>query len=127
MKTYVITGSIGHISKPIVRELVNAGKNVRVVTSSSSRTPEIEDLGATAHVGNVGDVAFLKQVFADADVVYTMIPPIWQTTNWIKSMNHVAESYAEAIQSSNVKYVVNLSSIGADVGKGVGPVDGLHY
>ena len=34
MKTYVITGSIGHISKPIIEELVKAGKNVRVVTSS---------------------------------------------------------------------------------------------
>ena len=42
-------------------------------------------------------------------------------------MNQVAESYAEALQASNVKYVVNLSSIGADVGNGVGPVDGLHY
>ena len=42
-------------------------------------------------------------------------------------MNQVAENYAEALQDSNVKYVVNLSSVGADVGKGVGPVDGLHY
>ena len=42
-------------------------------------------------------------------------------------MHQVAESYAEALQDSNVKYVVNLSSVGADVGKGVGPVDGLHY
>src|SRR5688572_6339528 len=126
MKTYVITASIGNISKPVIGELVKAGNNVRVVTSNSGRTGEIEDLGATAHVGNVGDVAFLKRVFKGAAVVYTMIPPIWQTTNWIESMNHVAESYAEAIQSSDIKYVVNLSSMGADVGNGVGPVDALH-
>jgi uncharacterized protein YbjT (DUF2867 family) len=127
MKTYVITGSLGNISKPIVRELVKAGKNVRVVASSTSRTQEIERLGATAHLGNVSDVTFLKKVLNGADVVYTMIPPVWQTTNWIKSMQDVAESYAEAIQYNNVKYVVNLSSMGADVGKGVGPVDGLNY
>ena len=53
MKTYVITGSIGHISRPIIEELVNAGKNVCVVTSSVSRTKEIEGMGATALVGNV--------------------------------------------------------------------------
>ena len=41
-------------------------------------------------------------------------------------MNQVAESYAEALQASDIKYVVNLSSVGADVGKGVGPVDALH-
>ncbi len=58
MKTYVITGSIGHISRPIIEELVKAGNNVRVVTSSASRTPEIESIGATALVGNVGDTLF---------------------------------------------------------------------
>lgn len=127
MKTYVITGSIGHISRPIVEELVRAGKDVRVVTSSVGRTTEIEDIGATALVGNVRDTAFLKTAFKNVDVVYTMIPPIWQTTNWIKSMNEVAESYAQALQDNDVKYVVNLSSVGADVSKGVGPVDGVHY
>jgi uncharacterized protein YbjT (DUF2867 family) len=127
MKTYVITGSIGHISRPIIEELVRAGKDVRVVTSSVGRATEIEDIGATALVGNVRDTAFLKTAFKNVDVVYTMIPPIWQTTNWIKSMNEVAESYAQALQDNDVKYVVNLSSVGADVSKGVGPVDGVHY
>lgn len=127
MKNYVITGSIGHISKPVVKELVKAGKHVRVITSSVDRAKEIKDLGATALVGSVEDKAFLKTAFKDADVVYTMIPPIWQTTDWLKSMQQVAQNYAEALKGSNVKYVVNLSSVGADVGKGVGPVDGLHY
>jgi uncharacterized protein YbjT (DUF2867 family) len=127
MKTYVITGSIGNISKPVIKELVKAGKNVRVITSSVDRVQEIESIGATALVGNVYDPAFLKTAFKDADVAYTMIPPIWQTTDWLKSMRQVAENYGEALQDSNVKYVVNLSSAGADVGKGIGPVDGLHY
>jgi uncharacterized protein YbjT (DUF2867 family) len=127
METYVITGSIGHISKPIVKELVRAGKNVRVVTNSLSRKQEIEGIGATALVGNVSDPTFLRTAFKDADVVYTMIPPIWQTTNWIKSMKDVADNYAQALKDSDLKYVINLSSIGADVGNGTGPVDGLSY
>ena len=127
METYVITGSIGHISKPVIKELVKAGKNVRVITSSGNRVKEIQGIGATALVGNVEDKAFLKTAFKDADVVYTMIPPIWQTTNWLNTMQEVAENYAQALQDNDVKYVVNLSSVGADVGNGVGPVDGLHY
>jgi uncharacterized protein YbjT (DUF2867 family) len=127
MKNYVITGSTGNISKPIIEKLVKAGKNVRVITSSSSRIQEIEGLGAEALVGDVAELEFLRSAFKDADVVYTMIPPIWQTTNWIESMHQVANNYAEALKDSKVKYVVNLSSVGANVGKGVGPVDGLHY
>ncbi len=126
MSKYIITGSIGHISKPVVAGLVKAGKEVSVITSSLDRVNEIEKLGATAIVGKVQDVNFLRNAFKGADVVYTMIPPVWQTSNWRQSQNEIARNYAEAIQANGVKYVVNLSSIGAEVGQGVGPVDGLH-
>jgi uncharacterized protein YbjT (DUF2867 family) len=124
-KTYVITGSIGHISKPIVEGLVKGGNEVRVITSSKDRAAEIEKLGATAVVGQVQDSPFLKKAFAGADAVYTMIPPMWQTNNWRASQNEVGARYVEAIEANNIKYVVNLSSIGAHVGNGVGPVDGV--
>lgn len=125
MKNYIITGSIGHISKPLVEGLIKAGKNVSVITSSAERVAEIEKLGARALAGSVQDLSFLKTSFAGADVIYTMIPPIWQTTNWRASMNEVGSNYAAAIEDAGVKYVVNLSSVGAHAGNGVGPVDGL--
>jgi len=126
MKRYVITGSLGQISRPIVEGLVKAGKEVKVVTHTSDRVAEIERLGAKALVGSVDDEAFVNTAFKDAEVVYTMIPPIWQTTDWLASMQHVAENYTKVLAAHRVKYVVNLSSMGADVGKGIGPVDGLH-
>jgi len=125
MKKYVITGSIGHISKPIIEGLVKAGKEVFVITSSADRTGEIEATGAEPLVGKVQDLTFLNAAFKDADVVYTMIPPIWQTANWLASMHEVAKNYADALRFNKIKYVVNLSSVGAHAGKGVGPVDGL--
>ncbi len=126
MKTFVITGSVGNISKPIIEGLVKAGNTVRVITSNADRKAEIEKLGATALVGKVEDLTFVKSAFKDADVVYTMIPPIWQTTNWRASQYEVGKVYAEAIKANNIKYVVNLSSVGAHATNGVGPVSGLH-
>jgi uncharacterized protein YbjT (DUF2867 family) len=126
MKTYVITGSVGHISKPVIEGLSRAGHEVRVITSNKDRVSEIESLGGKALVGSVQDASFVKKAFQNADVVYTMIPPIWQTSNWRASQNEVAKNYVDAIKANNVKYAVNLSSIGAHVGNGVGPVDGLH-
>ncbi|MGC3947135.1 MAG: NmrA family NAD(P)-binding protein [Chryseolinea sp.] len=126
MKKYVITGSVGHISKVIIEALVKAEKEVVVITSSTDRVKEIEALGARAVVGQVQEPAFVKKAFTGADVVYTMIPPIWQTSNWKSSQLEVAKSYAEAIKANGIQYVVNLSSVGADVGNGVGPVDALH-
>src|SRR5690242_9586819 len=116
MKTYVITGSIGHISKPVIEGLTKAGNEVRVITTNNDRVQEIETLGAKALVGSVQDSSFVKSAFKNADVVYTMIPPIWQTSNWRASQNEIAQNYVDAIKANNVKYVVNLSSVGAHVG-----------
>jgi uncharacterized protein YbjT (DUF2867 family) len=126
MKNYIITGSIGNISKPVVTGLVKAGKNVSVITSKADKVKDIEQLGAKALVGSVTDKEFVKKAFAGADVVYTMIPPIWQTSNWRASQTEVADVYVNAIKSNNIKYVVNLSSLGANHQNGVGPVGALY-
>jgi uncharacterized protein YbjT (DUF2867 family) len=125
MKKLVITGSIGHISKPIIEGLVKAGEEVTVITSSIDRVGDIEKTGAKALVGKVQDLSFLKTAFKDADAIYTMIPPLWQTSNWQASQTEVAKNYADALRFNKVKYVVNLSSVGAHTGKGVGPVNAL--
>lgn len=123
---YVITGSLGHISKPTVKALVSAGNDVTVITSSKDRIKEIESLGAKAAVGSVEDAAFIEKAFAGADVVYTMVPPKWDAADWIAHFDSVGKIYTAAIKKSNVKYVVNLSSVGAHLPAGCGPVSGLH-
>jgi uncharacterized protein YbjT (DUF2867 family) len=124
---YVITGSIGHISKPIINQLVAANHQVTVITSNAERVVEIEALGAIAKVGSVEDATFITSAFADADAVYLMIPPIWKTDNWLAYQQTVADNYIAAITANNIKYVVQLSSIGAHMRKGAGPIDGVGY
>lgn len=123
---YVITGSIGHISKPIVEGLVKAGHSVTVITSKAENAAKIEILGAKPAVGSVEDADFVTQAFAGADAVYLMIPPKWGVTDWRGFQNEVADNYIAAIKTNAVPYVVMLSSIGAHMGNGAGPVDGLY-
>ena len=126
MNKYVITGSLGNISRPVVEGLVAKGKTVSVVTSKADKVAEIEKLGATALVGDVNDAAFVRDAFRGAEVVYTMIPPIWQTNDWRGDQNRIADHYVAALIENRVPYVVNLSSVGAHLGHGCGPVDGLY-
>lgn len=123
---YVITGSTGNISKPLAQQLVNAGHQVTIVSSNADRTSEIEALGAKAAIGSVEDVPFLTSTFAGADAVYTMIPPKWDAADWKGYIHGIGKNYAQAIQASGVKKVVNLSSVGAHMATGCGPVSGLH-
>jgi uncharacterized protein YbjT (DUF2867 family) len=126
MNRYVITGSLGNISRPVVEGLVAQGKAVSVITSKADKVAEIEKLGAKALVGDVNDDAFVRDAFRGAEVVYTMIPPIWQTDDWRKAQNVIADNYVGALTANRVPYVVNLSSVGAHLGHGCGPVDGLY-
>jgi uncharacterized protein YbjT (DUF2867 family) len=123
---YVITGSTGHISKPITIALVKAGHEVTVITSKHDRVKEIESLGAKAAVGSIEDTAFLTKAFSGAYAVYTMVPPISNTQDWKGHIGQVGRHYAEAIKNNNIKYVVCLSSIGAHMADGCGPVSGIH-
>ena len=123
---YVITGSTGHISLPLTKSLLAAANTVTVVTSKESNIATIEALGAKAAVGSIEDVQFLKDTFAGADAVYTMVPPNFGATNWKQWIGSIGKNYTEAIKAAGIKYVVNLSSVGAHLPDGVGPVSGLY-
>ncbi|MGL4599581.1 MAG: NAD(P)H-binding protein [Bacteroidia bacterium] len=124
---YVITGSLGNISKPLVKTLLANGHQVTVISSNQDRTADIVALGAKAAIGSVEDISFLTTTFSGADAVYTMIPPNWAATNWKQHIAGVGKNYAAAIQASGVKKLVNLSSMGAHMAEGCGPVSGLFY
>jgi len=117
---------LGHISKPVVQKLKSSGHSVTVITSNSSKGKEIEALGVAAAVGSVEDRAFLKRAFAGAQAAYLMIPPNWALSgSWIDYQKGIIINYIEALRANGIKHVVFLSSIGAHMGKGAGPVDGL--
>ena len=123
---YAITGSLGHISKSIVTALVKAGHEVTVITSTQNRVKDIETLGANAAVGSIEDTAFLTRAFAGAHAVYTMVPPKFDAPDWKAYIGQIGKNYAVAIKNNNIQYAVNLSSIGAHLADGCGPVSGLH-
>ena len=122
---YVITGSAGNISQPLTERLLEAGHEVVVIGRDLEKLKSVTEKGAVAAIGSVEDAAFLKTAFAGADAVYLMIPPNFVAQNFRQYQNEVADNYVEALQANNIKYVVVLSSVGAHLGKGVGPVDGL--
>lgn len=124
---YVITGGAGNISKPLTEKLLKAGHEVTVISRNAEHIKSLTDLGAKAAIGSVNDIAFLKTTFAGADAVYTMVPPNYTTKDMKASIAEVGKNYAEALKATNVKYVVNLSSVGAHLPGGVGPVSGLYH
>ncbi len=125
----IVTGSVGHISKPLAKELIQKGHQVTVISSKPERQRDIEALGATAATGTIEDARFLTTIFTGADAVYCMEPPVSFLDHNLDIMEHhkrIGHSYAQAIRQSGVKRVVHLSSIGAHTDKGNG-ILAYHY
>jgi uncharacterized protein YbjT (DUF2867 family) len=115
-----ITGSLGNISKPLAKQLIAAGHQVTIISSSPDKITDIEALGAIPAICLVTDVDFLTKAFTGADAIYTMVPPNLRASNFREYVGGIGKNYAEAIQRSGVSRVVNLSSIGAHLDEGTG-------
>src|ERR1700744_1335569 len=123
----VITGSLGHIGKPLTSALVRDGHAVTVISSNSDKKEAIEALGATPAIGTLQDLDFLTRVFEGTHAVYLMIPPNYAGVTDVRGYYHqIGQNYASAVRRSGVGRVVFLSSMGADLDKGTGVVLGVH-
>ncbi len=125
----IVTGSLGHISKPLTEELVKKGHKVTVVSRKPEKQKDIQALGATAAIGTIEDADFLTITFTGADIIYTMLPPANAFFNpdydMMKYTLRIGNNYAKAIQRSGINRVIHLSSIGAHLEKGSGLI--LHH
>lgn len=125
----IVTGSLGNISQPLTRELLEKGHSVTVISSSPDRQMEIQALGATAAIGSLEDADFLTETFTGADAVYTMVPPanyFDQNLDLLGHYHKIGNNYAQAIGKSGIKRVVNLSTIGGHLDKNNGILLGAH-
>ncbi|TSJ41021.1 NAD-dependent dehydratase [Mucilaginibacter corticis] len=124
----VLTGSMGHISKPLAVQLLAGGHEVTVISSKAERKKEIEALGAKALIGQMEDAEFIAGAFVGAEVVYCMeiIGRHLMTGDdftlevMVDKVKKIVTNYKNAIEKNGIKKVIHLSSIGAHTNEGVG-------
>src|SRR5260221_4972308 len=124
---YVLLGALGNINRPLVSRLVGAGHNVSVISSNPERSAAISAAGARPVIGKIEDFSFLTAGFRGADAVYTMVPPHYTAPDWKQYIHQMGKNLAAAIGAAGVGKVVNLSSMGAHMSTGCGPVTGIHF
>jgi uncharacterized protein YbjT (DUF2867 family) len=119
-------GSPGRTGGAVARRLLAAGRPVRVIGRSAARLQPLVDLGATPAAGDVADPAFLASAFEGAETVYAMVPPDYAQPDLRRHYNRLGESIAAALIRARIDRVVFLSSLGAELEAGTGPIAGLH-
>ena len=123
---YVITGASGNTGRVIAEKLLAAGKQVKVLGRSAEKLQPLVEKSAVAAVGDMSDQAYLNSAFAGATAAYVLIPPHLGASNFRAYQNDIGKKIAQALMQNSVKHVVNLSSLGAHLPKGTGPIAGLY-
>lgn len=121
-----VMGATGHTGKRITEALLKAGERVRALGRSESKLAELKRAGAEVLIGDANDDAFLAKAFRGADAVYTLLPTDPSSPDYRAEQDHQGEAIVKAIRDSGVRYVVALSSLGADLSEGTGVIAGLH-
>ena len=119
---YVILGASGNTGSIIADSLLSKGKKVRVVGRDAGRLQRFVRQGAEAFTGDVSDAAALTKAFTGARAAYLLLPPITSR----EDQERESDAIAQAVTESGLRYAVYLSSYGAHIPEGTGPVTGLH-
>jgi uncharacterized protein YbjT (DUF2867 family) len=119
---YVILGASGNTGSILAESLLSKGQKVRVVGRDAGRLQRFVRKGAEAFTADLSDAAALTKAFSGARAAYLVLPPI--TTR--EDQERQSDAIAKAVKQSGLRYAVHLSSYGAHVPEGTGPVTGLH-
>jgi uncharacterized protein YbjT (DUF2867 family) len=123
---YVVLGAGGNTGHIVANNLLTRGQKVRVVGRNAAHLQSLVSIGAEPFVADVTDASALAKAFQQADSAYVIIPPNVTSNDPLGYANRASDAIASALRSAGTKNVVALSSVGAELPTGTGPVVGLH-
>ncbi len=119
---YVILGASGNTGSIVADFLLSKGEKVRVLGRDAGRLQRFVRKGAQAFTTDMSDSTALTKAFSGARAAYLLLPPITSR----EDQERQSDAFAKAVKESGLRYAVYLSSYGAHVPEGTGPVTGIH-
>lgn len=121
-----VMGASGNTGRGVAEALLARGDKVRALARDAGKLAPLAARGAEVAAGDAADATFLTRAFTGAEAVYTLIPPDPRAPDFRAYQDRIGEATARALRDARVPRVVFLSSVGADVPSGNGPIAGLH-
>jgi uncharacterized protein YbjT (DUF2867 family) len=125
--SFVVAGVTGHVGSVVATELLARGQKVNVLVRDEAKGAAWVEKGAEVAIASLGDKDALAAALAGAKGFFVLLPPNFAVPDFYAYQRETSESIAAAVKQSGVPHVVLLSSVGADLPDGTGPIKGLHY
>jgi uncharacterized protein YbjT (DUF2867 family) len=123
---FVIAGASGHTGSVVASTLLAGGQKVRVIVRDEKKGAPWKGRGAEVAVASLDDAAALTAALRGAEGVYALVPPDYAAEDPLAAQARVVESWAQAIAAARPRHVVLLSSVGAELPSGTGPIVSVH-
>ncbi len=123
---FAIAGVTGRTGQIVADTLLAQSLPVRVIVRDPKKGEVWRARGAEVAVADLKDARALTEALRGASGAYLLGPSPMETTDIDKNGRDLAASFKEAIVQSGVKHVVVLSSIGAQLPSGTGPISSLR-
>ncbi len=119
---YIVSGATGQTGSVVARTLLEKGLPVRVIVRSEEKGKPWKDLGAEVAVADVQDTDALTKALEGGKALYLMNPPNEQAEDMVVETEKIIKAFQTAIGNSSLEKLVVLSSVGAHLASGTGPI-----
>jgi uncharacterized protein YbjT (DUF2867 family) len=124
---YVIAGVSGHTGSVVASTLLADKQPVRVIVRDAANGAAWQARGAEVAIASLDDEAALGRALAGAKGAYLLIPPSsWNATDIPAPRAKLAAAVLGAVRAARPGHVVLLSSVGAELASGTGPIQYIH-
>ncbi|MDI1443506.1 NmrA family NAD(P)-binding protein [Polyangium sp. 6x1] len=125
--SFVVAGVTGKVGSVVAAGLLANGQKVKVLVRDAAKGAEWSKKGAEVAVASLGDKDALAGALAGARGFFVLLPLSFTAPDLYAYQREMSDGIAAAVKVSGVPHVVLLSSVGADLPDGTGPIKGLHY
>jgi uncharacterized protein YbjT (DUF2867 family) len=124
---YAIAGVSGNTGSVVATQLLAANHKVRVIVRDAAKGEAWRARGAEVAVADLGDQAALTRALTGATGAYLLLPPPgWTQTGIAADRQAITASLIGAVGAARPGHVVQLSSVGAELADGTGPIKFVH-
>ncbi|BCL34575.1 NmrA family NAD(P)-binding protein [Nostoc sp. MS1] len=122
----VVTTPTGNIGHQVVRELLDAGKFLRVITRHPDKLTDAVRAQAEVIQGSTDDAEVLIRAFDGAEAMFWCVPQSHTLENLLDYYMRFTKAAAIAIDQTQIPRVVSVSSGGKGLAKNAGAISALH-
>lgn len=122
----VVTTPTGQIGNKLANILLDRKSDVALIARRADKVKDLESRGAKVIAGEHSDAAVVEQAVRGADALFWLTPAEMTSHDPLGAARRMAEAGASVIRKHPDLHVVQLSSAGAFLPSGTGPIVGHH-